>query len=379
MKVPYKQLITIFKNANGKDGWIVAQEINELEIPVTIKNALIKAVTGDNRDLNEWLFSEGMTEGQTLVWIAPIKAPSPTYVWMLGSQPEVATKVQRWFRDAGESTRLDSLLQQVQVTPPLLFVKPIALSRSILGNDTQDEFAIFQTGYVDSPAEVSDLEQRMVINSELATAKRYAAIQRLKAIWYEPNIPILNTLEINMELFAILHNEGHNQGHFVGKWPFEDKVKKSCILYEAVEEFKACLAAVLLAEHLPLSCDEKVAFALSVFTTRFFGYGYEAYCLNAQRRETAREVTVGLLFFEWLSGIGIISAVDGKISIDTSKMSDALKDAYIKIDADETFGRTAENLRQIAKSWYKIAFPFGNYSTQAKIVYTTLGNLEGGD
>lgn len=53
MKVPYKQLITIFKNANGKDGWIVAQEINELEIPVTIKNALIKAVTGDNRDLNE--------------------------------------------------------------------------------------------------------------------------------------------------------------------------------------------------------------------------------------------------------------------------------------------------------------------------------------
>lgn len=144
MKVPYKQLITIFKNENGKDGWIVAQEINELEIPVTIKNALIKAVTGDNRDLNEWLFSEGMTEGQTLVWIAPIKAPSPTYVWMLGSQPEVATKVQRWFRDAGESTRLDSLLQQVQVTPPLLFVKPIALSRSILGNDTQDEFAFFK-------------------------------------------------------------------------------------------------------------------------------------------------------------------------------------------------------------------------------------------
>ncbi len=374
MEVLYKELIPIFKKANGKSGPEIASKIAEVEIPLDLKNGLIKAVAGDNRSLNEWLFTVAMEQDQPLVWIAPIKAEVPTYVWMVGLQPQIAWQVRQWFASVSEITKNDPLLKQRAVTPPLLFVKPIALSQSVIGNNTPDEFAIFQTGYIDSPAEVVDLEQRMVINSELATLKRKEAMRHMRAVCSPADSEIIDVLEDNLELFAILHSEGHNQGHFVGKWPFEDYIKKTCILYEAIEEFKACLAAVLLTGHLPLSAKVKEAFALSVFATRFFGYGYEAYCLKNQKRETVREITVGLLFFEWLILKEVISISNGNLTIQTQDMIKELKNAYLKIDAAEAEAKTADNLREIAEDWYKIAFPLGDYSQNAKLVYTALRN-----
>lgn len=376
LTTPFQNLLQVLRNGASEEPSKLVTKINQCELDPLLDTALCCAVMGDNRPLNRWLFDQGMWPGQTIAWIAPIKAAHYKYVWMIGHQTKSAQLAHTWFADNRALIKEDPLLQQEQISPPLLFVDTVALSKvgkDDLGHD--DEFAIFQTGYSDAPSEVSDLEQRMVINTSYAVEKRLSALNRLSSLVTEKNSDVLLCIRENIELFSILHNEGHNQGHFVGAWPHEDSVKKKCVMYEGVEEFRACLGAILLAEHLPMSELQKDAFAMSVFMSRFFGFGYDAFTLKSQRRETVREITVGLMFFEWYAKSGVIRMNDSGFEVDFKQLRFASRKAFAAIYVAEAavseYGQDA--LKQIALPWYQLAFPSKAYSPLAKKVYNSLG------
>ncbi len=374
----FRPLVDLWRNSAGMPGTVLAARMAELPIEPALSQVLQVAVQGDNRPLNTWLFAQGSLPASPLAWIAPLGTTPPNYVWMVGRTSEVAATMHAWFAGAREATAKDHLLGQTLISPPLLFVNPTEVSKTTTGDTgLEDEFAIFQVGYKNAATEVSDLEQRMVINANHATMKRRAALHRLRHLCGAES-DMLDTIESNLELFALLHNEGHNQGHFVGAWPHDEVFKKKAILYEAVEEFRACLAAILLCEHLPLRESEKDAFAVSVFMTRFLGFGYEAHLLPTQRRETVREITVGLFFFEWLLQGHVISVrTSGEhcyLDIDYEGVRPSLIAAFQHVNMQEAAisPRSKAALGEIATSWYQLGFPGAAYSQSALAVYNCL-------
>jgi len=378
----FVDLLKTFDLAQGQNPDSLSKEINLCDVSVNLKLALIEAVNGDNRPLNTWLFSEGFNRGQCLSWIAPVKDEnSYKYAWMIGWPNDTALDVQDWFRNSRSLTKFNPLLLQEFVTPELLFVDTYKVSKISFDEFAyEDEFAIFQLGYKNAPVEVGDANQRMVINTNFAVEKRLLALDRLDFISETSrNRDVISCIKDNLELFSVLHSEGHNQGHFVGAWPLLDKVKSKAVIYEAVEEFKACLSSVVFVEHMPISEQKKTAFAVCVFMSRFLGYGYSAYKLTSHRRETVREITVGLMFFEWLIHDKVIRVCEsGKIDFDATDLKTSLVNACEKIFNQENNvkERSYEELNLIARYWYSLAFPRKDYSYCAKKVYNTLGTSE---
>jgi hypothetical protein len=375
----FDDLLEVFDLVQGQNPVSLSKNIDLCDIPLNLKSALIEAVNGDNRLLNAWLFSEGFHQDQCIAWIAPVKADDIyKYTWMMGWSNDIALNAQCWFRDRRDITKFDPLLLQEYITPELLFVDTHKVSKTSFDEFAyEDEFAIFQLGYKDAPVEVGDFDQRMVINTSFAVRKRLSALQNLNFICStDRNTDIILCIKANLELFSVLHSEGHNQGHFVGAWPLLDKVKKKAVIYEAVEEFKACLASVIFVEHMPIIEQEKTAFAVCVFMSRFLGYGYDAYKLMNHRRETVREITVGLMFFEWLVHDNVIHVCEsGKIDFSADKLRISLMRAYQQIFNQENNvkERSYEELNAIAIYWYRMAFPNQDYSRHAKMVYNALG------
>ncbi len=371
----YANLLPIFQASQNVQPDKLVTQIQKCIIPINLQNALCEAVLGDNRSLNTWVFTEGLKINQCIAWIAPVHSEQPSYVWMIGEQNKVSIKVHKWFTKARSTLANDPLLKQTLISPPLLFVDTYAVSNlnpSAFGYE--DEFAIFQVGYKNIPTEVTDLDQRMIINARLAIKKRKVALDRMLEVSLIDEVTKSCFLD-NLEIFAVIHNEGHNQGHFVGAWPFDEKVKKKCIQYEAVEEFRSCLASIIFVEHLPLTQSQKDSYALSVFATRFFGFGFEAFCLKIQRRETIREITVGLMCFEWLLSRNAIT-IDKQLRlvIKAEKIRHALIDAYRLIFEQEvSMSKYIQNdLKIMARYWYRIAFPDSKYSQTAKRVYNNI-------
>ncbi|MEN9922414.1 MAG: hypothetical protein RL097_691, partial [Candidatus Parcubacteria bacterium] len=374
----YVDLLAVFRSAQGKGVSELSCAVSGCNIPEQLKLAVCAAIGGDNRPLNKWLFTDGFVYGHCVAWIVPIYSDVPRYIWMLGKQNLTSILVQGWFKKIRSALSTDPLLGQEQITPSLLFVDTFEVSAVSVGEFRyEDEFAVFQAGYKNTPVEVSDLEQKMVINTAYALQKRQEALARMKILGWVDN-DLIDCLDNDLETFAIIHNEVHNQGHFVGAWPFEEGIKKKCLLYEAVEEFRACLATIVMVEHLPLTDVQKDNYALSVFMSRFLSFGYEAFCLKTQRRETAREITVGLMFFEWLIRKGVISLDElGNKSINAAQVRSALLEAYMLIFTQESgLSRYSQDgLKVVAKFWYQLAFPRGAYSQKAKIVYYLIGEV----
>lgn len=376
----WQALLAVFQNSHSLTDQTLVEEIHRLDIDPILLASLVEAILGDNRPLNKWLFSQG-DEERLVAWIAPISASYNRFAWMIGKTSKTATEVCKLFQEAHTGTKIDNLLRQDSVPQPLLFVEPFWVStvkprEEVFDPELQDEFAIFQVGYKDTPVEVSDFDQRMVINTTYLVAKRRTALVRLRSIMKSQH-EVLEQLDVKLETYAITHTEGHNQGHFVGVWPYEDKLKKNCVLYEAVEEFRACIAASLIAEYMPLSEVEKDAFAACVFITRFFGYGYDAWLLKKQTRETAREITVGLMFFEWLLSHEVIVLKKNddsfQLRVNFRSIRPMLKEAFRLIgEAEEHANRQEVHLQEIARDWYRVAFPNGTYSENALLVYNTI-------
>jgi hypothetical protein len=377
------QLRGIFKNSESKEPAELTRGFRSCGLEEQLLDSLTQAVHGDNRPLNTWLFNQAQTWGAWLAWIAPVRSRSTRYAWMIGSQTASAQEVFSLYDDAKKKLIEHPLIKQGLLPPPLLFVTPTDVSgtQTREGKYEEDEFAIFQVGYRDSPVEVGDLEQRMIINTTNVVSRRALALHRLQMVTGTSNAHMELHLR-NLIRNTLIHTEGHNRGHFVGAWVYEDNLKKNCVLYEAVEELRACLASVMFVEMMGLSDEEKDAYAFSVFTTRFLGYGYDAYNLKIHRRETVREITVGAFFFEWLlkeRAIGVSSNGNQVcLGVDEGLVRKSLIKAYTSIHKAEsalTFGDT-EGLRSIGREWYNMAFPNRQYSSELLRVYNQIGSSE---
>lgn len=378
-KIPenWVPLLLLLRSADTLTPEAFIKELGKINLEGEIVSTLISAIGGDNRPINNWLFTHRHEANTPLVWLAPTAYENRThYAWMIGYRSQLAEDVEQRFAKASKMTVTDPLLLETSVPSPLLFVDPVEVSQKATANPTNevdyDEFAIFQTNYKGTKTEVSDLEQRMVMNTKYLISYREKTLRRAKLLLDSDET--LDSISTNIELLALLHTEGHNRGHFLGPWPL-DKQKK-IVLYEALEEFRACLVAIKLGEHLGLTRQEQDALAVSAFFTRFLGYGYDAYCLPEQRRRTTREITVGLMFFQTLirkEAISFNQKTRKFLKLGPTSIRQALLEALDEIHRKEFLGkRNVASLRDSARHWYGVAFPNRNYSEEAVAVYTTL-------
>ncbi len=367
---PWRSLLSIFQAADHSSPDVLARKIERLAIEQHLKEALVQAVLGDNRPLNQWLFSQTSGRDTPIAWITPVATDEgKKHAWMIGECSELMSEVENRFIAAQKHAATDNLLLQRDIPRPLLFMRPLIVSefdgRSSPG---ANEFTIFQTHETVSGAEPEDFRQCMAVNCDYLTASRRTALTRARKII--TNQEILDRIDASLPLFSLIHSEGHNQGHFLGPWPYHQN--KHCILAESLEEFRACLGAIRLAEHLGLSETETNDFALSVFILRFFGSGFEAFCLRQQQRDTAREISVGLMFFETLLICNAIHISGNRIVVPSVTyfrhcLVDTLKEIH---DAEKSARKGGiESLRALATHWYTIAFPKQTYSPQTLMIY----------
>lgn len=373
LREPWLSLLNVFREADQLSEDHLTHKIETLSLEKKLQECLIQAVRGDNRPLNQWLFSKAFERDELLAWIAPVIIEGgKRHAWMIGKQSELMPEVERRFIVARKKAATDSLLLQRDIPPPLLFIRPLAVSKfDGRTSSTTNEFAIFQTGYRKAPVEIDDFHQRMVMNCDYLTAYRQKTLERARQVIR--NHEVVHRTEALLPLFSLIHSEGHNQGHFLGPWPYHEG--KECVLGEALEEYRACLAAIRLAKHLGLSEEHLNDFAVSVFIVRFLGYGFDAFCLQQQKKETAREISVGLMFFETLVAHNAVHVSRGKITIPSAGyLHDCLVDTLKEIhDAERTARKGGiESLRALATHWYTVAFPDRNYSTAALEVYRTM-------
>ena len=79
-----------------------------------------------------------------------------------------------------------------------------------------------------------------------------------------------------------LHMELHNRGHFSGCWPFDNE--KSQPVYEAVEEFRACLVAGSIGQILLDDKNLSLALCVTIVLNRLLIYGFEVYLLADEKK-----------------------------------------------------------------------------------------------
>ncbi len=373
---PWERLRSLLRMANHLSQEELKERIRALSLAPQIRSALSMAVDGENRDMNSWLFSHSSQDQSPLVWLAPVigKGGATRYAWMIGFQSPLAPDVSASFERASKGAQSDPLLLQRICPPPLLFVDPLEVSQTSLRADgvvDYDEFAIFQTNYKAKRSEVPDSEQHMVLNANYVTEYRRKVLRRAFSVM---EFQDMSALDQEISFLSLIHTEGHNRGHFLGPWPLDSD--KNIVLYEALEEFRACIVAIRLAEHMGLMEKTLDLLATSVFLTRFLGYGFDAYCLSEQRRRTVREITVGLMFFETLRRSGAIEFNEGENlppqiypNLIRKTLLHSLKEIH---EAEKEANRNTDHLRKLARHWYGVAFPNRNYSREAIAVYQLL-------
>lgn len=376
------ELLKLFRRIEFMTNEQIISELNQINLETELKQALHLAIKGDNHQINNWLFSRPLCYTKPLPWLAPVLVDKKSsYIWMIGFQNPSSSVVHKKFASVRDRTKNDSLLQQTLLSPPLLFVDPVEISNVNLKHRKSkdgDEFAIFQTKYKRRNNEFNDLEQRMILNASFLQQTRIRFVQRARSVSAPNNI--FQQISDNAMLFSILHTEGHNQGHFTGYWPLD--ATKTSVIYEIVEEYKSCVASIQLASYIDLTPEQLDAFAVSIFISRFFGFGFDAYCLETQRRETVREISVGMMFFHLLLSNKAISLNSKnnyvQIELNASAVRKTLLNSLVKINNEERLAKQSgkEALKEIAKWWYNLAFPGGSYSYESLSIYQQLANLE---
>ena len=387
LETEWLELLNLFRLSDSLTEQGLIQRIKALALPDDLCHALISSIEGNNRIINEYLFDLPVTHQKPVAWIAPVIINgNKRYAWMLGQVSSEISEVRSRFDRASARVRDDSILVCKHEPKPLMFIEPLAVSdfsesaqpNGSESDKTVDDFAVFQVGYKEVNGDIEDFDQRLVLNATLLEKNFNAAINRAAKVIYELREVDNSLLEQQAKLLAMLHAEAHNRGHFAGSWPF-DKYK-TCLLHEAVEEFRACLNAIRWAEHLELTSEQADIFAFSVFAIRFFHYGYRAYVEPNKTHQSIRETSVALMFFETLYQAGVF-CIDTNKQIfhrfELSQLRPALIAALEKLNQQEFEARNQgnEGLREVGRYWYQLAYPNSNLSPEAQSIYTHLRDL----
>jgi hypothetical protein len=266
---------------------------------------------------------------------------------------------------------------------PLMFIEIIAVSRFKESNVSQnvdnlydpDDFAIFQVGYKNPAKKIDPFDQRLILNSILLKHNFANSIKIASKFIIELRETDLNLINSQSEFLSILHAEGHNRGHFAGAWPFNND--KRCLLHQAVEEFRACLNTIKWSEYLGLNDYQMNILAFGIFAVRFFHFGYRAYINPVKNRQTIREISVGLMFFEVLHQSNVLQINTDNI-FDCHFQLDKVKETLIKTleilnqQEFEAKKQGIERLREVGIFWHKIAYPNANISLEAEKIYNKI-------
>jgi len=383
LETEWQELLNLFRLSERLTEKVLIRNIEALDIPDNLCHALICSIKGNNRIINEYLFDLPVTYQKPVAWIAPVIINSrKRYAWMIGRISSEVSEVRFKFDIASARVRDDSILMCRHEPKSVMFIEPIAVSdfsesvvsQGVESTYTVDDFAVFQVGYKESNGDIEDFDQRLVLNATLLEQNFKTAMVTAAKVIYLRELD-KSLLEQQAKLLALLHVEGHNRGHFAGCWPFDKS--KSCLLHEAVEEFRACLNAIRWAEHLDLTADQADLFAFSVFAIRFFHYGYRAYIDPIKTHQSIRETSVGLMFFQILDRAGVFCIEPNKKifhQFELTQLRPALIAAAQKLNQQEFEARSQgiEGLRQVGRYWYQLAYPNSNLSPEAQSIYTHL-------
>jgi hypothetical protein len=383
LETQWQELLNLFRLSDRLTEKVLIRKLEALDIPDNLCHALICSIKGNNRIINEYLFDLPVTYQKPVAWIAPVIINShKRYAWMIGRISSEVSEVRFKFDIASARVRDDSILMCRHEPKPVMFIEPIAISdfsesvvsQGVESTKTVDDFAVFQVGYKESNGDIEDFDQRLVLNATLLEQNFKTAMVTAAKVIYLREVD-KSLLEQQAKLLALLHVEGHNRGHFAGCWPFDKS--KSCLLHEAVEEFRACLNAIRWAEHLDLTTDRADIFAFSVFAIRFFHYGYRAYIDPIKTHQSIRETSVGLMFFQILYRAGVFCIDPNKKifhQFELTQLRPALIAAAQELNQQEFEARTQgiEGLREVGRYWYQLAYPNSNLSPEAQSIYTHL-------
>jgi hypothetical protein len=355
-------ILDIFKDANDLTEDALVVRLEQEPIDETEKAALILAVRGDHRAMNDWMFSLPADYSREVHWIAPVLwEGTKKFAWMVGHQSPLTPKIRELFALSEKGCATDPLLEQKQIPEPLFFIRPTEVTKfdgwEWRKDTDKNEFAIFQTGFNTDVDDWKDFDQRMALNVQYLVDFRLVALERMETI-LGPH-PLIEEVRNNVEFYALLHTEGHNRGHFTGPWPLDPT--KISLEAEILEEGKSCLAAIAIAEHMPLTNLQRDALALSIYATRFFGYGFNGYVEPKKRREETREIMVGMILEQAMRGIPI------------ELVRPTLLALLAEIVAGEhTVGRDVKKLSAFGLDWTRRIFPNKTYPEAVREVYSSL-------
>lgn len=373
---PWAALHALFLQADRLPATVLQERIAQLDLPQPLRRAIDGAMRNKTEEMVSLLFTASPGQQDPVVLFAPINVQGQRrYAWMIGTLHPGLSDVRRRFDAAREAVRLDPLLVNSSDPPPVLFVDVHAvstISNAESGAETPaalEDFSIFRASG-SSGMVGEDVDRQLLQNATLIHRNVLRAHHAARRVFGGSLDSVSGCLERDAELFGMLHVEAHNRGHFAGPWPFRQG--KSGPMHDPIEEFRACLCAIRWGEHLGLSQEQLDAFAVNVFLTRFLYYGIQAYGYTTRTRQSIRETSVGLMFFEVLRHAGAIQEGDGSTySLDVPSVRPALYEALTHLHAQERAAKEQgpNALREVARYWYRIAYPMKQLSQPAQRIY----------
>jgi hypothetical protein len=237
------------------------------------------------------------------------------------------------------------------------------------GENKVSDFSVFQVEYTGDKIR-DDIDQLMPMNADFLTNQAFQTYELMKQTC---SIELLDYFKINVlsqiGLLTKFHTELHNYGHFVAAFPYE-KPFKDCDLYEAVEEFKACLMAILLMAEMSEDVNLAESFALLVVCTRIFGYGLRSYLVEEKTSELVREISVGVFFFETLKKAKTL-ALNPLVQIDISQIISSVRDIATTIYEVEEKAKIdgIDHLIDFSIQLFTTSYPNKQLSDELDIVY----------
>lgn len=360
------------------------QRISALDLSPVLIQALKKAVYGETNELLQLLVKSSAMDRELVVMLAPVDvAGRKRYAWMIGKIQASLSDFRNRFKRAGTGVAVDALLTCSIEPPPVIFVSVFAASyfERMPGSTDIDgvveDFVIFRISEAGNDVQ-EDIERQLIQNISFISRNMQVALSNGEIVFGESISSLKSVFAGKTEFFGMLHVEAHNRGHFAGPWPFNSA--KSGPMHDPIEEFRACLCAVRWSEYLGLSEIEQDAFAVGIFFSRFLYYGLRAYRRPVKTRQSIREITVGLMFFELLRRSGAIQSCHSSgLYLDIALVRPTLLAALKRLhDQESTAWHIGpESLRIVAREWYQVAYPDSEISLAARHIYDVL--LKGGD
>ena len=339
------EILRIFRRANAVSEQELIQLIREAELNRDQVNAMLASINGRPDELNTRLFELRETPNKPFAWIAPVqKNGRKQFAWVIGRISTENRMIDELFESHVDTMHEDSVLRLDTRTPPVLFVDreecAVLESPEDEITTTGNEFNIFQVG-----ENRSDQQEQMILSTTALQMAAQRAIQRIG----------LESDESDSKL-AIVHAEGHNRGHFSGPWPFDDE--KNIEIYEAVEEMRACLAAIYMTRFFNMNQKMRERIAILVFAIRFAFHAANVWKYEERNKASIREITVSLMMYSIAKRHEAITHRGNRLEISPTTLLGAFEETFREVRKEEETAREdQDNLARIGERWLNLAYP----------------------